>query len=118
MWTVSDHDAQERMEYESHDIYTEAAQKEVILGIDLVAQRLNDQIDGKPRLMIFRTCPELIRQLGIYRWTEMKDGKPYSEQPLKVDDDGPDVLRYIIMELDNNAFHGRLGGFAASDLGL
>jgi PBSX family phage terminase large subunit len=101
-WTVSDHDAQERLEYESHDIPTQPAQKAVLLGIDRVAQRMVDQIDGRPRVMISQDCPELLRQLGTYRWVEMQDGKPYREEPLKVDDDGPDVLRYMIMELDNN----------------
>ena len=101
-WTVSDHDAQERLEYESHDIPTRPAQKAVLLGIDKVAQRMVDQIDGRPRIMISQECPELLRQLGVYRWTDMQDGKPYREEPLKVDDDGPDVLRYIVMELDNN----------------
>ena len=102
LWTVSDHDAQERLEYESHDIPTRPAQKEVILGIDKVAQRLVVQVDKRPRVMIFDTCPELARQMGIYQWLPYEDGKPYKEAPLKVDDDCPDVLRYIVMELDNS----------------
>ena len=102
LWTVADHDAQERLEYEAHDIPTRPAQKAVQLGIDLTATRMVKQVDGRPRVMIFNTCKELPRQLGIYRWTPMEDGKPYKEEPLKVDDDGPDVLRYMIMELDYN----------------
>jgi PBSX family phage terminase large subunit len=99
-WTISDHDAQERLEYEALDIPTKPANKAVKLGLDLVAQRMVDQIDGRPRIMISEDCPELARQLGIYRWLPFESGKPYREEPLKVDDDGPDVLRYIIMELD------------------
>ena len=102
LWTVSDHDAQERLEYESHDIYTRPANKDVKLGIDLTATRMVKQIDERPRVMISKDCPELARQLGIYRWLPFEEGKPYREEPLKVDDDGPDVLRYIVMEIDYN----------------
>lgn len=100
LWTVSDHDAQERIEYDAQDIPTRMAQKEVMLGIDFVAQRLTKQVDNLPRCMIFNTCKNLIRQMGTYRWKPYEDGKPFKEEPLKVDDDGPDVLRYMIMELD------------------
>ena len=100
IWTISDHDAQERLEYESHDIPTKPANKAVKIGLDLVAQRMVDRIDNRPRVMIFDNCTELIRQVGIYRWLPYEEGKPYREEPLKVDDDGPDVLRYMIMELD------------------
>lgn len=100
LWTVSDHDLQERIEYEAHDIPTMPANKAVKLGLDLTAQRMVKQVDGRPRVMIFNTCTELIRQLGTYSWLPFEEGKPYREEPLKVDDDGPDVLRYIIMELD------------------
>ena len=111
--TLSDHDAQERLEYEAHDIPTQPAQKAVKLGLDFTAQRMVKQIDGRPRLIIFRSCPELIRQIGVYRWLPYEEGKPYREEPLKVDDDGCDVLRYIVMDLDYNTtpiiesgFHG------------
>jgi len=100
LWTVSDHDAQERIEYDQYDISTKRANKSVKLGLDLVAQRMVDQIDNRPRVVIFNTCKELIRQIGVYRWLPFEEGKPYREEPLKVDDDGPDVLRYIITELD------------------
>ena len=111
LWTVADHDAQERLEYEAHDIPTRPAQKAVKLGLDIVAQRMVDQIDGRPRVMIFNTCTNLIRQVGIYRWLPFEEGKPYREEPLKVDDDGPDVLRYIVMEIDNNTMPIIMPGF-------
>lgn len=100
LWTVSDHDRQERLEYEANDIPTRPARKTVNMGLELVAQRFVEQVDGKPRIFIFNTCTELPRQLANYRWIPYEDGKPYEEAPLKVDDDGPDVLRYMIMELD------------------
>jgi len=103
IWTVSDHDAQERLEYESHDIPTKPANKAVKLGIEYTAQRMAEQIDGRPRVIIFDECTELIRQIGTYRWRPYEEGKPYKEEPLKVDDDGPDVLRYMITELDHNS---------------
>jgi len=111
IWTISDHDAQERLEYESLDIPTKAANKNVKMGLELVAQRMVDQIDGRPRIVIFDTCTELIRQMGIYRWLPFEEGKPYREEPLKVDDDGPDVLRYMVMELDFSSAPKIMAGF-------
>lgn len=100
MWTVADHDAQERLEWEAKQEYTKPANKAVKLGIELTATRMLVRVDKLPRVRIFNTCTELMRQLGIYRWPPYEEGKPYKEEPLKIDDDGPDVLRYMITELD------------------
>lgn len=103
-WTVADHDAQDNAEIRQYGISTKPAQKEVLIGIQNVAERLVVQPDGKPRLMIFRTCPNTKREMGKYCWTERKEGKPVKEEPLKVDDHGPDTIRYIVRRLDHPSF--------------
>jgi len=106
LWGVADHDAQDNAELRAFGIQTKPAQKDVLTGIQKVAERLIVRLDGKPRIMIFRTCPNLRRETGNYRWLEQKDGKPMKEEPLKVDDHGPDTLRYMIMQLDHEKPHG------------
>jgi len=106
IFNVADHDAQDNAELKKYGINTRPAQKDVQIGIQKVAERLKVRKDGKPRLMIFRDCVNLKREMGMYRWTERKEGKPVKEEPLKVDDHGPDALRYMVMELDNERSHG------------
>ncbi len=113
--TVADHDAQERAEYCKHDVYTKPAIKEVMLGIQKVAERLVVQPDGKPRLFITNNCTNTIKGLGSYVWAPRKDDKPYKEQPLKVKDDEMDCLRYIVAELD---IRGQIKASAVSMVGL
>jgi len=105
-WTVADHDAQDNAEIKQYGIYTKPAQKDVLIGIQKVAERMVVQADGKPRLMVFRTCKNTVREIGMYRWTEQRDGKPMKEEPLKVDDHCPDTSRYMIMEIDHKRYHG------------
>lgn len=46
---------------------------------------------GKPRLFVFNTCPNMIKEFKSYRW------KPDSDaEPIKVGDDAMDDLRYYI----------------------
>lgn len=65
-------------------------------SIDLVAERLTPEADGKPSLMVFSTCPDVIREMGLYRWkkqprTGEREGK---EEPVKKDDHCCDAVRY------------------------
>lgn len=99
-WTVSDHDAQERAEYEALDVSTHPADKNVHMGIQHVAERLVLQGDGRPRLQVFRTCPETIRTMSRYQWAPQKPGIARKEEPLKFDDDPPDCVRYMVQEMD------------------
>jgi len=103
-WTVRDHDAQEGAELESNGIITRKATKDVDAGIQKVALRLRVQGDGKPQLFVFRTCENMRREMGMYRWTERKSDKPIKEEPLKVNDHACDALRYMVMKLDAGGF--------------
>ena len=115
-FTVADHDAQERAEYVKHDVFTSPAIKDVRIGIQKVAERLVVQKDGKPRLYLFNTCKKSITGMSRYVWQERREGKPYKEEPLKVNDDEVDVIRYIVMELDKGSLTPSM--YSLSDLGL
>lgn len=77
-----------------------AVNKDKWVGIQRVKQYLKvDTTDterypgGKPRLFIFKTCPNLINEIKTYRWQEEKD------EPVKKNDHALDELRYYIMSL-------------------
>jgi PBSX family phage terminase large subunit len=101
--TVADHDSQDRAELKAHDIFTAAANKEVIAGIKAVQSRLMVKGDGKPRIYVFSTCRELIKEFGLYEWDESKEGKAEKEEPRKLNDHGMDALRYMVMRIDRGA---------------
>jgi phage terminase large subunit len=101
---VCDHDAEGRVVLERRlGLSTRAAHKKVNEGIDAVKQRLADR-----RLFLLRgvlvepdaelaelhkpTCTE--EELPGYRWDERK------EQPVKIEDDGCDTMRYVVAHRD------------------
>jgi hypothetical protein len=63
--------------------------KDLFSGIQRVKQYLK-VVNGKPKLYIFRTCVNLIRELKSYRWGQ-------GETPKKIDDHALDELRYYLM---------------------
>ncbi len=100
-WTVSDHDAQNNAELRSQGVSTQNAQKELMRGIEKVAQRLIIKDDSRPRLMIFNTCKRTIQEFGMYQYPERRVGKVIKEEPVDKDNHSMDALRYMIMQLDN-----------------
>jgi len=68
--------------------------------LELIRQRLRPMPlhgpveDRKPRLMIDRSCKELIREMQDYRYPESKEeeNKEPKEEPVKKDDHGPEAL--------------------------
>ena len=63
--------------------------KDTFTGIQRVKQFLK-VVDGKPKLYIFSTCVNLIREIKSYRWGN-------AETPVKKDDHALDELRYYLM---------------------
>jgi phage terminase large subunit len=114
--TVADHDAQDNAEMKSHGVYTKRASKEVVVGIQKVKARLKVQGDGRPRLYVFNTCKNLIREFTTYRWNESREGKEEKEEPMKIDDHTMDALRYMVMALDKRS--GKVADFSIEELGL
>ena len=68
--------------------------KDLFSGIQRVKQYLK-VVNGKPKLYIFRTCVNLIRELKSYRWGQ-------GETPKKIDDHALDELRYYLMSKPKN----------------
>jgi PBSX family phage terminase large subunit len=69
------------------------ADNAVIDGIRYVSALL-----ANDRLFIHESCEELIRELTAYHW-DASAQKRGEDKPVKVDDHGPDALRYGVMGL-------------------
>lgn len=108
---ITDHDAEDRATFEKHfGRGTTPANKTVSRGIQAVHKRLAEQKNGKARIYFFRdalmhrpdknqveakkpTCT--VAEIGGYVWDPK--GK---DQPLKVNDDGCDAMRYMVAHQD------------------
>jgi phage terminase large subunit len=110
--TVADHDTENRATLAANGIRTVAARKDVSSGIQAVQERLKvNPVTKKPRLFILRdalvemdrtlreaykpTCTA--EEFDGYVWQPGLDGRPLKEQPVKVNDHGLDMLRYMVM---------------------
>ena len=102
--TWADHDAQDRFEFEHLGIKTTPAKKDIHLGIEAVQACLKVQGDGKPRLFIFKTCPNTIREMTGYRWAEGTEARDPKDEPLKVNDHTNDALRYAIYGIEGKSY--------------
>ena len=110
-YVVADHDAEDRATLRESGIHTMAAQKEVTVGIQEVAERLKVAGDGRPRLFVLRnalvelddsleaakrpTCT--LEEFDSYSWPPSRDGTATKEAPVKDNDHGMDALRYAAM---------------------
>jgi len=75
-------------------------------GIIEVEKRL---ISKPPRLRFHRKrCPMVIRDFDNYRYPQQREGAPEKEMPLKVDDHGCDMVRYIVVGM--NEWYGVADG--------
>jgi phage terminase large subunit len=100
LWTVADHDAEDRATLHQAGIITLAARKDVERGIKAVKERLKVRGDGKPRLYIHESCKETIAEFFDYAWEQPREGKNEKEVPAKDRDHCMDSVRYIVMQLD------------------
>lgn len=78
-------------EFAGMDLYFDKANNAVKFGIDAVKDRLRIRGDNRPRLKIFRSCTNHLREMQAYLW----DSKRKDEAPLKQDDHCPDLVRYL-----------------------
>jgi hypothetical protein len=96
--TISDHDAQLRMEYEARGVSSIPAQKERISGVETV-----QSLFSQDRIKIFSTCQKTIWELGKYHYPG-EDGKgrlkpgEKADDPVKEYDDCLDTLRYCCVQ--------------------
>ena len=71
--------------------------RDVIEGIPFVASALSVRDDGKPGFTFSPSCPVTYAECKQYQWKPTKEGTEQKrEQPLKVNDDGPDMLRALL----------------------
>lgn len=107
--TYSDHAAQERAELADHGIDCTPANKDIRPSIEFLRTLMMPAGDGKPRLTIFRTCANLIRELPGYRWPSGTAIRNPAEQPIDRDNHAIDAMRYAIY-----TDHVRSGAAAAT----
>ncbi len=82
--------AQTLHEFAVRGLPTRPANKDVKAGIATVQGLLRPDESGRPKLLVFDSCQNLIRELRTYTWDAKK-----MDQPRKVDDDLVDALRYM-----------------------
>lgn len=72
-------------------------------GIGLVTQKLKPRIQlvgpPKPSLYVSSICKNLSYEMEAYKYPEEKPDRNPSEIPMKVDDHGPDALRYFALHM-------------------
>ena len=68
--------------------------KDMFSGIQRVKGYFN-KAEFRPKIFIFKTCVNLIREIKNYRWGE-------GDHPVKTDDHALDELRYYVMTKPNN----------------
>jgi len=114
LYTVADHDAEDRATLREARIGTIPAKKAIKLGIQAVEERLKIAGDGKPRLYVFRdalverdealaeakrpTCTA--EEFDSYTWPKGQDGKALKEEPIDDNNHGMDAMRYAVMAVD------------------
>lgn len=80
--------------YEHGILVNANVNKDVFSGIQRVKACLKNSL-GQPKLFIFNTCTNMIREIKAYHW-----GK--GDSPVKQDDHSMDELRYYVMSRPEN----------------
>jgi len=98
LWTCADPESKDGRLTLSREIgiRTIAAPKHlgVLEGIGWVKEFLHLDIEGKPKMIVFSTCNNLLKEFRQYRW----DAKSKADRPIKKYDHALDCLRYEIMQ--------------------
>lgn len=75
----------------------------IIDGIDLIRNLLKPRLqlvgEPKPSMFISTACKNLIKEMETYKYPEDKPDRNPKDLPMKVDDHGPDALRYVVLQL-------------------
>ena len=67
-------------------------------GIDRLRTFLRDPASGEARLTVDPRCRALIREFGLYRYHEVTEGRPISEEPIDRDDHAIKALAYWLYD--------------------
>lgn len=114
--TVCDHDAEGRATLEEHEIYSVAAKKSILVGIESVEERLKNADDGQPRIFFLRNAlvePDIslmnahkpyktVDEFGSYVYPSSRKGRALQETPVKLNDHGMDCVRYGVQYLEES----------------
>jgi Terminase large subunit, T4likevirus-type, N-terminal len=94
-WAINKNEKQQSLELAQHGIYCQKAENEQIAGIE----RVKTWLQCKQLWFIKRLCPNTIRQMTSYRWSdsEATDGSLRKEKVYKLEDELPDCIRYALM---------------------
>jgi hypothetical protein len=72
-------------------------------GISLITEKLKPrtQLIGppKPTMFISKTCKNFVYEIEAYRFPEEKKERNAEDVPMKLDDHGPDALRYLALHM-------------------
>lgn len=75
----------------------------IVDGIDLIRDKLKPRTqlvgDPKPSMYITSNCKNLIQEIESYKYPEDKPDRNPQDLPMKLNDHGPDALRYVILQL-------------------
>lgn len=76
------------------------AHKDLMRGIEHIIGLMRVQGDGEPSLYISDRCTRLVRQIMSYKWDQQRTKvRDPAEKPQKIDDHGPDAMRYMIYSM-------------------
>lgn len=79
------------------DVYFDKANNDVKAGIDSMRNRMRVRADGRPRIKVFTTCVDFMREIRTYRWDE----KRKDDVPVKANDHAMDTGRYLSTGVDD-----------------
>jgi hypothetical protein len=90
--------AQDRMELKQLGVSTKQAVKDVNTGIDYCRMLFSGfPPTFEPQLYVWYECTNLLGELGSYSWpTKMNGEVDKTGLPLKMNDHGPDAMRYAL----------------------
>src|SRR6267143_1288970 len=81
----------------NYGLFCAPAQNDVEAGVALVKASMMDDVDGVPRLRVFRSCTNFLKEIRMYR--RIKDNSSDKHErnavPVKRDDHLLDTLRYM-----------------------
>lgn len=91
--------------YDNNIIADTKVEKGVWTGIQRVKQYLklrpHPQVEvwprGKPKLFIFKTCVNMVREIKSYRWKPESTKENSKDEPIKKNDHAMDELKYYVM---------------------
>lgn len=88
---------------QQYDMVTVPALKDIRRGVNAVSERMSDDAEGEPGLLIHDCCSHTIREMEGYIWSPQHskvNGRP--DRPAKRNDHAMDALRYGVMGISIN----------------